>query len=742
MAEDSEKRFQKVMDKLYHAPSPKPKTKPPLPLPRGKRALESGNQARLRLPRDSIGSLGLVPQCRPWDRGDLMRRLATYKAMTWFGKPKVVNPVNCARRGWINVEMDTIACEACGARILFSTPSAWSMQQVEKAAAVFSLKLDNGHKLLCPWIDNVCDEALAMLPPTPPPTLVEGYKERASMLLQLTALPIISSSTVECMKSPQLTCLLSQSSPQSVSLASGIKLTDHSGNKDLDGVSESAFSDLYYQSQKIISLCGWEPRLLPYSVDHEDQSSPANGVNLPGSSIQIPDDEKIGHSDDVIVERHIGRTPNEYIYDPASVVLDCRFCGACVGLWAFANTRRPLELFSVIASPDSSGQDDLLITKDLYSGTGVPRIEKMKTKDIPSIEGISDTGHSGTTAGERPLKLNLTIAGGPPPTKQNYKPRVSFPIISRHLRLQFDPYSSFRNYHSSGSSCLNHTEKQSLLHADDLSQHKKDMNGDPVISEHAGSLKRKRVDEVCIPETSQEHSVNSENQLKFMLNGLNDPGTTDSNPGCAEKEAPDAVGNVGDDAKVGEGLPSTSNAAATSTHAEGHEKDGDRFTDKKLVHQKATGSNSHEPSSEINLKEEKNNKRREFDPIRQHRPFCPWISPVDGKSIPGWKLTLSALDQQENGSYPSHSEASPALLDEVDDPLVSIRNLFMSPATKKLKSIQQHKPAAPWIFLAGVASVCTYRWHFMRFSVSPLKEVSVSPYRQQRAVLHYRNFGL
>lgn len=27
--------------------------------------------------------------CRPWDRGDLMRRLATFKSMTWFAKPQV-----------------------------------------------------------------------------------------------------------------------------------------------------------------------------------------------------------------------------------------------------------------------------------------------------------------------------------------------------------------------------------------------------------------------------------------------------------------------------------------------------------------------------------------------------------------------------------------------------------------------------------------------------------------------------
>ena len=82
---------------------------------------------------------------------------------------------------------------------------------VEKMAAVFSLKLDQGHKSLCPWIDNVCDEMLAQFPPTPPPVLIDKFKERCSALLQLSALPIISSSAFEYVRSPQLEQILEQS---------------------------------------------------------------------------------------------------------------------------------------------------------------------------------------------------------------------------------------------------------------------------------------------------------------------------------------------------------------------------------------------------------------------------------------------------------------------------------------------------------------------------------------------------
>lgn len=29
------------------------------------------------------------PQCRPWERGDLLQRLSTFKPSNWFAKPKV-----------------------------------------------------------------------------------------------------------------------------------------------------------------------------------------------------------------------------------------------------------------------------------------------------------------------------------------------------------------------------------------------------------------------------------------------------------------------------------------------------------------------------------------------------------------------------------------------------------------------------------------------------------------------------
>lgn len=84
---------------------------------------------------------------------------------------------------------------------------------VEKAALVFCLKFDNGHKLLCLWLDDACDENLAQFPPTRLPVLVDQFKELCSLLVQLRALPVISSAAVQSMRTPRLEQFLQLSLP-------------------------------------------------------------------------------------------------------------------------------------------------------------------------------------------------------------------------------------------------------------------------------------------------------------------------------------------------------------------------------------------------------------------------------------------------------------------------------------------------------------------------------------------------
>ncbi|GAB2241177.1 hypothetical protein Droror1_Dr00017952 [Drosera rotundifolia] len=190
MAENVEKRFHNVMDKIFNDTTSNSSSPPSSgKSTRGQKRPRSLLESKFRGDKGDAARqlLAEAPPCRPWERGDLFRRLTTFKSMTWFAKTKVrilsesrafdcFDAVSCARRGWVNADLDTIACELCGARLLFPVPSSWPREQVEKVASVFSLKLDNGHKLPCPWVNNACDATLALFPPPPAPILVDHYR--------------------------------------------------------------------------------------------------------------------------------------------------------------------------------------------------------------------------------------------------------------------------------------------------------------------------------------------------------------------------------------------------------------------------------------------------------------------------------------------------------------------------------------------------------------------------------------
>jgi hypothetical protein len=55
----------------------------------------------------------------PWSREQFHERLETFKPSTWFDKPKLVNAVECAKRGWINKGDDRLeCCGGCGGVVI------------------------------------------------------------------------------------------------------------------------------------------------------------------------------------------------------------------------------------------------------------------------------------------------------------------------------------------------------------------------------------------------------------------------------------------------------------------------------------------------------------------------------------------------------------------------------------------------------------------------------------------------
>lgn len=624
----------------------------------------------------AMSAMSPPPPCRPWDRRDLIRRLASFKAMTWFAKPKVVSPVNCARRGWTNVEPDIITCEACGARLLFSSPSSWTPQQVEKAAAVFSLKLDTGHKLLCPWIDNICDESLALFPPTPPPVLVENYYESFSSLLRLSALPRISCSSLDSMKkkNPQLEQFLLEPFSSSVVLKGGFTLTEDYTIKDLDGTFQDA--EIYYQALKIISLCGWEPRLLHYAVDCGTKfHSDANSTSILAQPEQINNTLE----DRIVIysRKEVDGSPaiadanqGDQHYDPSSVVLDCQFCGACVALWRFSLIERPLQLFKLVS--DSNTQNE------------------------------QNNGHANLISGVEPSKsanvgFNFTIAGGPPPTRQSFRPRVSFPVVSRHLKADLN---------SCGKSFLSGSDSHMVPVASAAMKRKRSMD-EPHVLEGINTTSS----DVDTSAEGAQHDHEGDSTEKDIANmGV----STEHKQGCSYSDTSKDT-NMEEilNKEPERGVATSRSLTSTNSNLDQHRSytfssvQDTREEPSNDQNSVQTHTNNSKPvqvaamtKSSINMgkgvhpsgKQGLYDEMNEFDPIKQHRTFCPWISPDDGKALPGWRLTLLGLlarDKKTDGD--TQVEAQISLLNEEDDPVTSVRKLFMTPPSKKPRTHQAEK---------------------------------------------------
>ncbi|XVF08430.1 hypothetical protein REPUB_Repub07fG0003000 [Reevesia pubescens] len=714
--EDPEKRFHSIMDKLFHSPKSNPSSSSSSSMGLGAGGNKRPNPSSALALQEPAHFLvgGQPPLCRPWDRGDLLRRLSTFKSMTWFAKPKVVSAVNCARRGWVNVDMDIIACESCGARLFFSTPPYWTPQQVEKAALVFSLKLDSGHNLLCPWIDNACDERLAEFPPTMPADLVDQFRKRSYLLFQFLALPVISSSAIEFMTSPQLEEFLRQP----------LMLDSQKGNAEfsqlqtIEAGPHVDSANLYYQAQKLISLCGWEPRSLPYVVDSKDDLNRfVKDADILNSSQGVDSGRNLSlsfHATDEIenLEAHKNfENSCRLQYDPKSVVLDCRLCGASVGLWAFSTVQRPVELHD---SGHESNHDDMVVS-------------------------VASIGESSSM--EQSSNLKLTIAGGPLPAQQNFKATISLPVIGQSLRARLSCHPEFRDQIHNNQEDIQ-VESQCNGIQGEIGCFNNNVSGQIVPLEDMRTLNSKKDDQVNCNSTSNDrspcsnHDVSATDDISrnlMLLEGTcftaeeisPHTSTYDSNMGGQIESLKNVVQAGKDSGTLHVGESSVTSQVANISPRNAGTKDNDSSvmitsekchpeqiaeTDKMNSREDKTCSDAPNANSEEgviagvqtagnnkvfasskgkDLKQLHMDKMSEFDPIMQHRHFCPWIAST-GSRIPGWQQTLSALLCRKDfpHSLPTCSPSSASMI-MVDDPIASVRNLFMSPTAKKMKTTRE-----------------------------------------------------
>ncbi|KAB5534258.1 hypothetical protein DKX38_017344 [Salix brachista] len=359
------------------------------------------------------------PSCRPWERGDLLRRLATFKPSNWFAKPKVASSLACAQRGWMNVDINQIACETCGAYMTFVSLASRTPAEVESAAEAFAKQLDVGHQATCPWRGNSCPESLVQFPPTPQSALIGGYKDRCDGLLQFQLLPIIAASAIELMRvsrGPLVDRLFSQS--QNFIAGEGDFKTDCAAGLEItrDGV-----FCLYTRAQKLISLCGWEPRWLPNVQDCEEHSaqSARNEWSFGPAQAQVhlshdPGPSKKAHS--ASAKNDTGKNKVFAVdsrCDSRSPLLDCSLCGATVRVLDFLTVPRPAR-FAPNDIDIADTNKKMALTRGASAASGISGWVAADDTEKDQIEDRDEvaTTDKGKLLLNSEVDLNLTIAGG------------------------------------------------------------------------------------------------------------------------------------------------------------------------------------------------------------------------------------------------------------------------------------------------------------------------------------------
>ncbi|XP_074582481.1 uncharacterized protein LOC141838799 [Curcuma longa] len=360
------------------------------------------------------------PSCRPWERGDLLRRLATFKPSNWSAKPKGASSLSCARRGWINVDADVIECESCGAQLTFTLSASWTSTEVDRAVEAFTEQLDAGHKDSCSWRGNCCADSLVQFPPTPPSVIIGGYKDRCDGLSQFPSLPVVASSAIETMRltrSTQIDQFLAQPSGF-FSGELGCKADSNAARK----ISRDYHSCGHLHAQKLISLCGWEPRWIPNIQDCEENSA-ESAKNA--HSVHHAEDE-YDRSDFRVLSKNAftaskkkdkgkGKASiEEPKYSTRSPLLDCSLCGATVRIWDFCTVPRPARFGANNTDTPDAGKK-LTLTRGTSAASGVNGSAAADVMEKEHIEerdeaAMADDGKSQSVG----VDLNLTMAGGLP----------------------------------------------------------------------------------------------------------------------------------------------------------------------------------------------------------------------------------------------------------------------------------------------------------------------------------------
>ena len=248
------------------------------------------------------------------DEESFIERLSTYRVDTWFAKPSAVAPEICASFGWSNVGLDRLECHTCKATLQYTSSKDVLELESQETVTQFLQNLEWEHDAECIWCEHQCPAEFQSLGYDDPQRLFSDVTTRFRRLSTVWDLP-------------RLDFPLPESDPEMAS-----KLRRLQGRLQAEG--EASMLDVTSDPWQrrghlltVLSLLGWEMKVLDYPLGLDVTSTPENLVQ--GKTALRP--EARGYC--------LSR----------QCVLHCLRCTASFGLWGFQSVAEvPIEEFSEV----------------------------------------------------------------------------------------------------------------------------------------------------------------------------------------------------------------------------------------------------------------------------------------------------------------------------------------------------------------------------------------------------------
>lgn len=341
--------------------------------------------------------------CRPGDRRDFLRRLSTFKPGTWFAKPAAVGAVQCARRGWANVEADVLQCDACNARIVLRVPHGATQEEAATMGAKVAARLDTAHKEECAWRGQVCPISVARFPRLPEHQLRDEFNARRERLRALPSLPRVVAPAGAALGGGAAAAMATPPPPGSFKRVAAL----------VDAADDDTRNRAAAEAVVLLALCGWNVHKVPYVVD------PLGRRSKGASAEAHPPVRKAAA---------VGEAASQ----DGGVVLSCQLCGAKAAAWNFEEGECPRTAAATpraITGPPAARDEPDLAAKKKARASGAALMGAIgggfgfSTGPVPAVAAASPPPAGTETAGAAvaaaadvaSLPLGFSIAGGATP---------------------------------------------------------------------------------------------------------------------------------------------------------------------------------------------------------------------------------------------------------------------------------------------------------------------------------------